>query len=222
MALAELEIRKSAKDASDIPPITSEVLVPNDPVFWSSIIGQVFATDKDIIVEQIVRPDIQSMVAQGAEKTSIVMGAPLTPKMNQDVLTPLANNLAKKIRGVNETTRQQIMAIVQRAQADGITVRETAKLIKEEVPQLAEWRAYTIARTELANAYTKGSIEALRQSPNLTHISVVGCSGTDDSSHTFDGRHTCNIKMVPIERAGELTWHPNHTGTVVPAAFRKR
>lgn len=218
-ALAELEIRKSAKGEE---AVTNEVLVPSDPVFWSGIIGQVFADDKDIVIEGIVRADMQSLVAQGVDKTALVMGTTLPPKFTQDVVTPLANNLARNITGINETTRLQIAKIVEGAQADGLTVRETAKLIKEKMPGIAEWRAQMIARTELANAYTMGSLEVFKRSPNLTHVSVVGCGGVDDSNHFFDGRHTCNIKMVPIERAGELRWHPNHTGTVVPAAFRKR
>lgn len=216
-ASAELELRKSKKDLGD----PQDVFVPSDPVFWTKIIGEVFKDDNDIVIEKAVLPDIQSLVAQGAEKTAAAMGTPMPPKFTQDVLTPMANTLARRVTGVNETTRLNISRIVEKAQAEGLGVRDTVVQIKKEMPDIAEWRAQTIARTELANAYTKGSLEVLKRSPNLTHISVVGCDGVNDSDNFFDGRHTCNIKMVPITRVDELTWHPNHTGTVVPAAFKR-
>lgn len=69
----------------------------------------------------------------------------------------------RRIFGVTETTRQQIVNAVQRGYSEGTPVREVAANIREVTPAISRMRAQTIARTETHGAANFGSNEAAKQ-----------------------------------------------------------
>lgn len=193
--------------------------LPGSQAFWTALLNDIFRDREDVVVEDAMRPAIMSLLSQGANKASLLLGVGLTPATTQHVLPSLATQLAKNVRQINVTTREQLQEIISDEIAKGSTVRATIDAIREKMGPKMEARAATIARTELNNAFTRGSVEAFMQSPTLTHISVVGCLARNDSNNYWNGQHTCNIKMVPKQYATQLKFHPNHSGTMVPAAF---
>ncbi len=218
--VATIRERKAAKAPGDDAPAFSVVLdLPGSEAFWTALLNDIFRDREDIVVETMVRPAIQSLVSQGANKTSVLLGTSLPVSTEQTVLPAIANQLAQNVRNINATTRGQLQEIITQAVQKGSTVRDTMKRITDEMGPKLEARAATIARTELNQAFTKGSIQTFLASPTVTHVSVIGCLHRNDSNNYWHGQHTCNIKMVPKQNANELTFHPNHTGTMVPAAF---
>lgn len=71
----------------------------------------------------------------------------------QDVLS----SLAKNIKGVASTTRDEITALVGRQADEGWSVEELAKQIRDKGAIASRSRALTIARSETARAYSLGS-----------------------------------------------------------------
>ena len=69
----------------------------------------------------------------------------------------------KRIRGVVETTRRQIINAVQSGYRQGSTLPEIASSIREVVPAIASHRANVIARTETHGAANFGSVESAKE-----------------------------------------------------------
>ena len=100
--------------------------------------------------------------------------------------------------------------IIEKGVAEGKTVEALTGEIKNYFKTFTDkdgWRVKRIARTEASNAWDQVALKGYGELGVKT-IDVVGCE---------DNFTDCNAKGVPIEKADELVFHPNHTGTIVPA-----
>lgn len=70
--------------------------------------------------------------------------------------------IRRRITEVTETTRDQIVRAVRKGYEDGLGQRGVANMIREVAPQIALYRADTIARTETHGAANYGSQEAAK------------------------------------------------------------
>jgi len=135
-------------------------------------------------------------------------------------LKPKSSDIAKQVTNISDTTRARLQREIQRAIDDRLTIVETVQRLRKRFPQIATNRIPTIARTEMGRAADRATIMTLQQQDVVTHVSVVGCRAIEKNSPVYKGIPTCNIQDVPIEDAGQLTFHPNHTGTIVSSRFR--
>jgi len=71
--------------------------------------------------------------------------------------------IRRRITEVTETTRDQIIRAVRKGYDDGLGQRGVASYILDIVPELADYRANMIARTETHGAANYGSQEAAKQ-----------------------------------------------------------
>lgn len=71
--------------------------------------------------------------------------------------------IRRRIQGVTETTRRQIVNAVDTGYRDGATLPEVARSIREVIPAIARYRADAIARTETHGAANYGSVEAAKE-----------------------------------------------------------
>lgn len=71
--------------------------------------------------------------------------------------------IRRRIQGVTETTRKQIVNAVDAGYREGQTLPEVASSVRALIPQLARFRADAIARTETHGAANYGSQEAASQ-----------------------------------------------------------
>lgn len=69
----------------------------------------------------------------------------------------------RRIQGVTETTRRQVINAVRGGYNEGSTLREIASSVREIIPAIARFRADAIARTETHGAANFGSNEAARE-----------------------------------------------------------
>lgn len=69
---------------------------------------------------------------------------------------------AMKVAQIIETTRDQIIRVIERGIADGLSVDEIAKAMRETVPALSRTRAHIIARTEVHTAAMYASEEVAK------------------------------------------------------------
>lgn len=74
-----------------------------------------------------------------------------------------AEAIRRRILGVTETTRRQVITAVQAGYEQGKPVREIAADIRTMAPTVAKWRSHVIARTETHGAANYGSTEAAKQ-----------------------------------------------------------
>lgn len=72
-------------------------------------------------------------------------------------------SIRRRITSVAETTRNQIIAQVERGQQDGLGIAEIASMIADRIPRISKWRGALIARTELHSAANYGAHETAKQ-----------------------------------------------------------
>jgi hypothetical protein len=154
------------------------------------------------------------------EATSIFYGRRPT-KVEIARLKPRAKDIATQVTQITGTTRARLAKEIQRAIDDRLTIVETVRRLRDKFPQIATNRIPTIARTEIGRAADRATIETMRSGGTITHCSVVGCQAIEANSPTYRGIPTCNIQDVPMNDAMTLTFHPNHTGTIVPSRFEE-
>lgn len=210
---------RSVKD-----PVT--IALPQNEALWARAIEAVFA-DRGGEISTRLMPPIQSVMGQAYSRVSVLLGQETSATVNQRIARQ-AREIAEKIRRIDETTKKLFRREIEQSIKDGQTVTETAQRLRDTIPQMERNRINTIARTETSNAWNKGSVAAYQDSATLTHCSVVGCESREedrwgDPSYQpflYRGESTCNIRMVPVTDIDKLVFHPNHTGVMVPAAFR--
>jgi len=202
-----------------------EVQLPNDFELWAEALRTAFDEIGVEATVDLVKP-IQSTLGQGYSRTANTTGAVVRSSANR-TLANEAQGIARRIARIDENTRDIYERAIRKALDEGLPALETARVLKRTIPELADSRATTIARTELSRAYNQGAIAAMKATPGLTHISVIGCQSREKErwnspsyqQFMYRGESTCNIQHVPIEDAEELNFHPNHTGTIVPDSF---
>jgi len=193
---------------------------------WLDALQQVFSETGGELVAELM-PPIQSVMAQGLSKTSILLGADTVPNASA-MITRKARGIADKITKINSTTRKEFEKVIVDSFQDGLTFGETVQELRDKIPKVNSSRQMTIARTELSNAWNQGSIEAFQQSETLVACSVIGCTSREEESwdkpsyqqFMFRGESTCNIQDVAVHDLDQLNFHPNHTGVIVPSQFR--
>lgn len=187
---------------------------------WAAAINKVMA-EAGISITAEVLPTIQSVMGQGYSKTNLLMGLKERDVAGQ--IARQARGLAQKITRIDQTTRGVMERIVRDGIAEGMTVVDVARSLQDRFSQISSSRAITIARTETSNAWTQGTANSLKQADTLTHVSVIGCQAREENSPKYRDESTCNIEDVPVSQIDalmEVGWHINHTGSLVPSAFR--
>lgn len=101
---------------------------------------------------------------------------------NEHVQTVLGK-LAKQIKGVAETTKDEVRRLVGLQAENGWSIDELKEQIIAHGVTASKSRATTIARTETAAAYSQGSIAAYRESGVVSHLEWL----------TADDDLTCDI-----------------------------
>ena len=185
---------------------------------WASVINEVLGTEANIQLVTEFVPIVQSVAARAYERTSIFIGEELAADSSTTILRR-AQNMAKEVTRINETTRANLVKTIERTMQEGQTIVEAVRTIRAEIPEIAARRIPTIARTEIGNAVDQGTIQALKESASVTHASVIGCKAREANSPQYNGGSTCNAVDVPVFDLDKLRFHPNHTGCIVASKF---
>jgi hypothetical protein len=193
---------------------------------WAQVMDDVFKA-AGLEIEVTVLPTITSVMGQGYSKVGMLLSQEADPAINPAIARQ-ARAIAQQVTAINDTTRKQMEKVIRSSIDQNLTVSETATAMQNELPGLFGNRALTIARTELNRAWTQGAVQSFQSSSTLTHISVIGCESREEdrwqqpsfAQYLYRGEGTCNIEDVPVGDAGDLVFHPNHTGNMVPSKFR--
>lgn len=118
-------------------------------------------------------------------------------------------SLTKNIRGVADTTKQDIRDLVAKQAAEGWSVEELAKHIRAKGEIASRTRALTIARTESGTAYNRGAVAAYRAG-GVTHVDVL--DGDDDEPCASANGARWTLEQAEANPLG----HPNCTRAFTP------
>lgn len=198
-------------------PRVVDIEVDNNADLWVEAMNEVFA-EAGLEAVAAVMPSVQSVMAQGYNRTSILMGQ--QPDDVSRLVEIQSRGIARQITAISQTTRARIQQVVNDALQSSFSVVETAAAIESAAPQIYGNRTLTISRTELNKAWTRGAVGSMQESSTITEVSVIGCEAREARSPQYQGESTCNIQSVPIQDADKLEFHINHTGNIVPSGFR--
>ena len=130
--------------------------------------------------------------------------------------------------GMNDTPKDQIEGALQAGVRDGLSTREVAKLIGEEAPERAGWRATNAARTETGNMLNAGhhaGIEQLQEDTGLKMgtewLSVCGSTSREEHC-ALDGTtapldETFNVGGYEARWPGDESLPPEQRCNCFPA-----
>jgi uncharacterized protein with gpF-like domain len=105
--------------------------------------------------------------------------------MLMEAMKYLAREVVReRIGGVVMTTRQNIIRAIARGFVEGLGQNDIADMIMEQAPQVAEYRAKTIARTEVHGASNYGALQAAKLAGVATKKEWL--SAQDERTRTFD------------------------------------
>ena len=111
------------------------------------------------------------------------------------------DTLAKQIKNVSETTKEDVRRWVEVGTEEGLSVTEIAKQIRSNAANISPSRALTISRTESREAYNGGAILAYGDAG----ISEVEALDSDNDPECSER----NGRIYTLEEAAEVQAHPN-------------
>lgn len=121
---------------------------------------------------------------------------------------------------VPDTLKPMVQAAIERELAKGTSIGDLRNAIKEEAPDLAEWQAVRIARTETANAYCEGNRLAWEQEGVQTKQWIVAggpCPICDAIAETYPGEIPIGEAFSAGGWSGQApTAHPNCRCDLLP------
>lgn len=198
-----------------------EFNVPSHAPMWATAIEEEFA-QSDMAVTATVTPAIQSVAADVHGKVAILLGSKPT-RQQINALNVRTRSLARKVSGINTTTRKKLQEVVADAIRQNLTVFQTIEEVRKKIPSITSNRVATIVRTEMGRASDEAIKNAMVWGGTVTHFDVIGCQRVEPPrvANLF-GVPTCNITGVPIRYEQEIEFHINHTGCIVASGFVKQ
>lgn len=125
------------------------------------------------------------------------------------------DGLAKKIKGVAETTKEDIRMLVGRQADEGWSVERLAQEIRAKGEIASKSRAILVARTETAAAYSQGSIAAYRASGVVKQtLWMLGPDPCPECSALDGARADLGEEFAPGVTGPPA--HPNCTCSLTP------
>ncbi len=124
------------------------------------------------------------------------------------------DQIGERVRGITETARESLRAIIGRAASEGLSIPDVAKLIQDAFA-FSDSRAETIARTETAAAYNLGALRSYEASGLVDEVEVLDgdydevCQGLHGQRKSLEWAHAnltqhprCRRAFAPIVREG--------------------
>jgi hypothetical protein len=187
---------------------------------WAQAINDAFRIlGKD--VQATIQPVMQSVADDVLDKTTTLLTGGKPSVASKRVMQQSVNEIATQVTRINKTTQTSLARLISKAIDDGKSPGEVMEEVRRKLPQIGTNRVPTIVRTEMGRISDRAVIRSMKDSAVVTHVSVEGCEAIEQGIPTFRGTPTCNIKNVPIEYAGDLQFHINHTGAITASGFRQ-
>lgn len=153
-------------------------------------------------MEKLMRDYYSLMFEQSYADAADVLPVPVVFDQSNPHIKKTIDGLAKRIRGVAETTREDVRLWVERATEDGLTIQEVARQIRSDAADISKSRALTIARTETATAYNLGATHAYEDA-GIEKVTVM--DGDDDEECAAADGQVWTLE----EARANPTAHPN-------------
>lgn len=149
------------------------------------------------------------LIVESAFGDASLAGVPVAFDLENEFVQDVIDRLAKQIRGVADTTKDEVRALVAKQASEGWSVEQLQKAIRERGEIASRMRALLISRTETGTAYNLGSVAAYRAG-GVTHVDVL--DGDDDEPCASANGSRWTLEQAENNPLG----HPNCTRAFSP------
>lgn len=155
-----------------------------------------------------------------ASDATSVLGVQVDWSLSNPNIQRTMSKLGTRIVGINETTRQDVAAIVADSLNEGVTLDELASRLTNQFEETYKGRAMTVARTESMYSYGQASATSYAESGVVSEIELLDNLDHVDDYGASDGL-TCAERhglVVPLSDAGKHldAEHPNGSLSIAP------
>jgi phage portal protein BeeE len=158
-----------------------------------------------------LRDAIAPYYARTGEAVYSGVGATMPRKADplaEGIVSTLLTRAGKRITGINETTRDEVLRVIREALAEGFEQGDPARILGEKVAAAAafdEYRAERIARTEAMWSYNTAALESYR-AHDVEYVEAL--DGDGDEACAARNGNIFTLAEAAIETEAE---HPNGT-----------
>lgn len=164
--------------------------------------------DSGAAIAKLMQPFYRTLL-ESAFGDAADSGVDVAFDLDNEFVQAVLGSLAKNIKAVTETTKDDIRLLVSRAADEGWSTEQLQKAIREKGEIASRSRALTIARTETGTAYNLGSVAAYRAG-GVTHVDVL--DGDDDEPCASANGSRWTLEEAEQNPLG----HPNCTRAFSP------
>lgn len=137
-------------------------------------------------LEDIMRDFYPSVMELAYGDANRLLPVDVSFDLSNPAIKKIINQMARKVRNVAETTRDEIRAIIDTGTSEGLSVTEMAKRIRERGEINSKSRSLMIARTESAVAYNMGATHAYEDA-GVKKVEVLD-GDSDDECASANGQ----------------------------------
>lgn len=149
------------------------------------------------------------LLVEDAWQDAAAAGVNIAFDLANPYVQTVIETLAKQIRNVAETTRQDVRDLVAKSTAEGWSVEQLQRAIRDKGDIASRTRALTIARTETGSAYNLGAVAAYKAG-GITHVDVL--DGDEDEPCASANGARWTLEQAQAAPLG----HPNCTRAFTP------
>lgn len=135
----------------------------------------------------VVRDAWALVLGDAVEDAGAALGLTLSFELANDWVQQALDDVGARIKGITSTTRDDLKTIIGRAASEGMSIPDVAALIREAGAWSAS-RAETIALTETAVAYNRGSLRAYEESGLVDEVEVLDGKDFDETCKALHGQ----------------------------------
>lgn len=167
-------------------------------------------------IAKLMRPFYAQLSKLAFDDANDIDGIDISFSLDNPYVQKVISRLAKQVRGVTDTTKDDIRRLTGRAADEGWGAEQLAREIRKAGADLSRSRSLAIARTESAAGYSQGSIAAYQESGVVSGVEwLIGGSDSCEICQSLNGQ----IADLGSDFAGGISGppaHPNCTCVLSP------
>lgn len=157
--------------------------------------------DDDEALASILRDGWELILGDAVDDAGEALGVTLSFDLENDWVQASLDGVGERVRGITQTTRDDLKGIIGRAASEGLGVQDVAAAIRDAFA-FGESRAETIALTEMATAYNTATLRSYEDSGLVDSVEVLDGDG-DETCKALNGQ----VKSLAWARSN-LIQHP--------------
>lgn len=157
-------------------------------------------------VEKLLRPYYEELLGVAYDDADELLPVNVSFDVGSSHIEEAIDGLAKRIRGVADTTRDDVRRWVDLGTSEGLSMAQIAEQIRGQADIQSKSRALAIARTETAQAYSAGSVLAYKEG-GLTKKQWLATADSCDLCAEMDGE----VAEMDKDFSGGVAHPPLHT-----------